>query len=225
MSKLLVVEDDADLLSLLDTALRAQGHNVMQCRGGGEALSVLRAYKFDLIVLDWMMPDITGLDVCKQFRAMGGKAPILMLTAKASVDDKETCLDAGADDYLTKPFDNKELAARIRALLRRPSNLTDSIMRCGEIELDPARCEIRMAGTPVHVRPKVYDIVEFFMRHPNQIFSADAILERVWSDDSFASTDSVRTHMKLLRQTFPGCDLIETVRGKGYILRRPSVRE
>lgn len=222
MAKVLVVEDDTDLLELVSMALSAQGHQVQKCDNGDEALGMLRVYKFDVIVLDWMMPEITGIDVCRQYREMGGKTPILMLTAKASIDDKEVGLDSGADDYLTKPFDNKELAARIRALLRRPSAMVQTVMEFGAIKLEPSSCQVYRNGEKIHLRPKVYDLLEFFMRHPNQVFTADALLERVWMDDSTASTDTVRTHIKLLRKSIADKetkDLIETVRGKGYMLK------
>ena len=222
MAKILVVEDDPDLLNLISQALTARGYQIQLCQGGDEALGMLRVYKFDLVVLDWMMPEITGIEVCKRFRQMGGKTPILMLTAKASVDDKELGLDAGADDYLTKPFDNKELAARVRALLRRPANLAATVMEFGHVKLDPASCQVFKNGELIHVRPKVYDLLEFFMRHPDQVFSAEALLQRVWIDDSAASHDTIRTHIKLLRKSLKqsGCpDLIETVRGKGYMLK------
>ncbi|MBX9667089.1 MAG: response regulator transcription factor [Candidatus Obscuribacterales bacterium] len=223
MAKILLVEDDHDLLDLLEISLKAQGHQVQRCDGGSEALGMLRVYKFDLLILDWMMPEITGTDVCRQYREMGGKTPVLMLTAKAASDDKVHGLDAGADDYLTKPFNNKELHARVRALLRRPAGVTETVLEYGAITLNPASCEVCKAGKQIHLRPKVYDLLEFFFRHPDQVFTADALLERVWMDDSTASADTVRTHIKLLRRSIQdvddSADLIDTVRGKGYVLR------
>lgn len=222
MSKILLVEDELDLLELVSMALSARGFSVQKCSSGDEALGMLRVYKFDLIILDWMMPDITGIEVLKQYREMGGKLPVLMLTAKASADDKEFGLDSGADDYLTKPFDIKELGARVRALLRRPSDVTSTLLESGNIRIDPASCRVEKSGKEIHLRPKVYDLLVFFMRHPDQVFTTEALMDRVWMDDSTASPDTVRTHIKLLRQSLrtDGVpDLIETIRGKGYILR------
>jgi len=222
MAKILVVEDDPDLLNLIGMALTSRGYQVQKCSGGDEALGMLRVYKFDLIILDWMMPDITGVEVCRQYRERGGKVPILMLTAKAKVSDKEVGLDSGADDYLTKPFDNNELAARIRALLRRPPEMTGTTMQYGHIKIDPASCKVYKSDQEIHVRPKVYDLLEFFMRHPGQVFTAEALLARVWMDEASASPDTIRTHIKLLRKSIKEPDkpdLIETIRGKGYMLK------
>jgi two-component system phosphate regulon response regulator PhoB len=143
-----------------------------------------------------------------------------MLTAKSLVDEKELALDGGADDYLTKPFDYKELLARVRALLRRPASVTANVMKARDIELDPVSCRVTKGGEEVHLRPKVYAILEFLMRHPNQLFTADALLARVWLDDSLATPDTIRTHMKLLRKSLQlkEGDLIRTVRHKGYML-------
>ncbi len=172
-----------------------------------------------------MMPRISGIQILKEYRESGGKCPVLMLTAKTSVDDKEVGLDAGADDYLTKPFDTKELLARVRALLRRPHSLSATLLQAGEIALDPVSCLVTKAGQELHLRPKVYSLLEFFMRHPGQVFSSDAILERVWMDDSLASAETVRTHIKLLRKAIGEQNddsLIKNVRNRGYLL--PSER-
>ncbi len=222
MSKILLVEDELDLLELTAIALSARGYSVQKCSSGDEALGMLRVYKFDLVILDWMMPDITGIELLKYYRDMGGNLPVLMLTAKASAEDKELGLDSGADDYLTKPFEIKELAARVRALLRRPSSVSSTLLEFGNIRIDPASCRVEKAGVEIHLRPKVYDLLIFFMRHPDQVFTAEALIERVWMDDSTASPDTVRTHIKLVRQSvhMDGApQLIETIRGKGYILK------
>jgi len=224
MAKILLIEDDADLTEVLRFTLSNKGHSVKALSGGKDALPMLRVYKYDLIILDWMMPDISGVDVLQGFRESGGKTPVLMLTAKTTIDDKEKALDLGADDYLTKPFHSRELLARVRALLRRPESMAQTVLRAGDLELDPVSCSVSKGGKVLKLRPKVYSMLEFFMRHPNQVFSAEAILERVWMDDATASPDTVRTHIKLLRRSIdsPGAEeesFIENVRNRGYLMR------
>lgn len=221
MAKILIVEDDGDLAHVLNVTLSSKGHSVQTASGGAPAIDFLRSFKYDLVILDWMMPEVTGLDVLKAYRDHGGKAPVLMLTAKAEVADKALGLDLGADDYLTKPFHPQELLARVRALLRRPHSLAAVLLTAGAITLDPATCQVTRNGEDVHLRPKVFSLLEFFMRHPDQVFSSEAILERVWMDDSLASPDTVRTHIKLLRKSIGetgDSGLIKNVRNRGYML-------
>jgi DNA-binding response OmpR family regulator len=219
MAKILVIEDDSDLSQVLRIALSAKGHSVQVCLNGERARDLLRMYQYDLIILDWMMPVVTGIDVLNDFRSSGGTTPVLMLTARCSSEDKEKGLDSGADDYLTKPFDSRELLARVRALLRRPHSLSGVTLKAGDLELDPIACSVKKRGEEIHLRPKVYSLLEFFMRHPNQVFSADALLQRVWLDEDDVSLDSVRTHIKLMRQSVDAeAALIKTVRNKGYKL-------
>ncbi len=220
MSKILIVDDEVDLLDVLKITLEAKGHIVQAVKSGTEALDYLRVYQYDLIILDWMMPHMTGVDVLAQYRnKQDGKAPVLMLTARASLDDKESGLDMGADDYLTKPFENRELLARVRALLRRPQSLCPTVLKAQDIELDPVQCQIRKKGKLLSVRPKVYSLLEFFMRHPKQMFEPQQILDRVWSDDSTASIETLRTHIKLLRKALgfnKSNSMLESVRNLGY---------
>jgi len=221
MAKILLVEDDAALAEVTKFGLESQGHIVQVTADGSQALGNLRINKYDLVVLDWMMPAMTGIEVLETYRKNGGKTPILMLTAKARLDDKELGLDSGADDYLTKPFEHRELQARIRALLRRPTSMASIVLTVDDIALDPATCVVTKAGAEVKLRPKVYSLLEFLMRHPNQVFSAEAILERVWLDDAMVSTDTVRAHFKLLRKSLGLKEdaLIRTVRNRGYMLK------
>ncbi|MBA3856916.1 MAG: DNA-binding response regulator [Cyanobacteria bacterium PR.3.49] len=226
MAKILVVEDDSDLAEVLKITLSNKGHSVKVLSGGKDALDMLRVYKYDVIILDWMMPDVSGVDILKNYRENGGKTPVLMLTAKTTIDDKEKALDLGADDYLTKPFHSRELLARTRALLRRPQSMAQTVLRAGDLELDPVSCTVLKSGKTLKLRPKVYSILEFFMRHPNQVFSPETILERVWMDDSSASIDTVRTHIKLLRRSIDSSgqeSLIENVRNRGYLMRMTDV--
>lgn len=221
MAKILVVEDEPDLLELICIGLSAQGHAVQRCTGGADAIAMLRAYQFDIVVLDWMMPNITGLEVLRTYRKQGGKSPVILLTAKAFVDDKEKALDAGADDYMTKPFDMKELAARIRALLRRPTELQGNIIRVGELQINAATCTVTIGSEEIVLRPRVMDLLFFLARHPNQTFTADSLLKRVWLDESTVTLNSVRTHIKLLRQALGRTTsdrVLRTVRGRGYMI-------
>lgn len=225
MAKILIVEDDRDLAQVLSVTLSSKGHSVQIADGGAVAIDFLRSFKYDLVILDWMMPEVTGIDVLKAYREKDGKAPILMLTAKAEVADKALGLDMGADDYLTKPFHPQELLARVRALLRRPHSLAAVLLTAGDITLDPATCQVTRKGEEIHLRPKVFSLLEFFMRHPDQVFSSEAILERVWMDDSLASPDTVRTHIKLLRKSIGQTGesgLIKNIRNRGYMLSSSS---
>ncbi|MBX9722917.1 MAG: response regulator transcription factor [Candidatus Obscuribacterales bacterium] len=220
MAKILLVDDERYILDMLRATLESKGH-VAQCVSGGkQALEHLRVYQYDLIVMDWMMPEITGIEVLRRFRSeMHGKTPVLLLTAKTSIDEKEEGLDTGADDYLTKPFDAREMLARVRALLRRPQSHSHTVLKAGSLELDPALCLIKKEGESLRVSPKVYSLLEFFMRHPNQVFEPQTILERVWPDDSSASYETLRTHIKLLRRAIDDDDeesKLENLRNLGY---------
>lgn len=220
LSKILLVDDEADLLDVLKITLVAKGHTVQCASSGEDALHYLRVYQYDLIILDWMMPHMTGVEALRYFRnEMHGKTPVLMLTAKSSLDDKELGLDSGSDDYLTKPFDNRELLARVRALLRRPQSMCPNVLKAGDLELDPIQCQIKKDGVLLKVRPKVYSLLEFFMRHPKQMFEPQQIIDRVWSDDSAATVETLRTHIKLLRKSVgftKGHSMLESYRNLGY---------
>jgi two-component system response regulator MprA len=225
MAKILVVEDEQDLSGPIQDWLTREQHLVELADNGTEALDKLSVYKFDLIILDLMIPGINGMEVCKRYRAHGGATPILMLTAKAAVEEKEAGLDAGADDYLTKPFHLKELSARVRALLRRHTQSSGSELKAGDLVLDVLARKVTMSGVEIHLVPREFSLLEFFMRHPNQVFSAEALIDRVWQSDTMASPDTIRTYIKILRKKL-GIEgkesLIQTVHGVGYKLELPS---
>jgi two-component system, OmpR family, manganese sensing response regulator len=221
VAKVLLVEDDEELSEVLRHTLVSRGFTVQSARDGHLALELLRVYKYDVIVLDWMMPGLSGIDVCKRLRSGGNRTPILMLTARTSDDDTETGLDAGADDYLTKPFENKVLAARLRALLRRPPVCMEPVIKAGDISWDPVNRTASRDGKELPLRPMVAKLFEFFLHHAGQWFTADALLERVWHDDSLAALETVRAHIKLLRKAIdvPGRpSMITTERHRGYRL-------
>lgn len=222
MSKILIVEDEQDLASQVADWLKREHYLCETVDNGAAALDRLRVYQYDVVLLDWMLPGMTGIEVCKQFRGRGGKTPILMLTAKSQEDDKETGLDIGADDYLVKPFGLKELSARIRALIRRTSISTQAvgkILNYGKLELDPTSRRVTKEGAEVHLEPKEFSLLEFFMRNPDQVFSAEALINRCWESETLMSPDSIRTYIKGLRKKIDdkdGPSTIVTVHGVGY---------
>jgi DNA-binding response OmpR family regulator len=166
-----------------------------------------------------MLPELSGMEVCRRYRQTKGKTPILMLTAKNSVEDKEAGLDAGADDYLTKPFNMKELAARVRALIRRASDHPNNMYKLRDIEIDASEFRVTKAGSEIHLLPKEFRLLEFLVRHPHQVFSAEDLLASVWESDTSALLDTVRGHIKRLRKKLdtPGeTSIISTVYGIGY---------
>jgi len=224
VSKILLVEDDKDLSLTISKWLEQQNYSVDTAFDGTEGYEYLKRGRYEVVILDWQLPGMTGVELAKKFRAEGGATAILMLTGKGRVEEKEEGLDAGADDYLTKPFNMRELTARIRALLRRSPTQVGECLKVGEIELDPQKRLLRKSGAAIHVVPKDFAVLEFLMRYPGEVFSAEALLQRVWSFDSEASTDAVRTSIKRLRKALDdGADeknsCIENVRTLGYRLR------
>lgn len=224
MAKILIVDDDKELASMLESWLVGEHHVVETLYDGIEASQQLRVAQYDVIVLDWDLPGMSGMEICKQFRAQNGATPIIMLTGKSAISDKEVGLDAGADDYLTKPFNVKELAARLRALLRRPAQVVNELLRARDIELDAAKYRVTKGGKQVHLVPKDFALLEFLMRHPDQVFSSDALLQRVWQSDSEATSEAIRTSIKRIRQKLDEGDdvsksLIENIPKVGYRLR------
>lgn len=226
MAKILIVEDDAVLASLISDWLIGAGYDVESIQDGMEAAHLLKLGGFDMIVLDWDLPGKNGIDILREFRSGGGKAPVIMLTAKNMLADKEQGLDIGADDYVTKPFAMKELAARIRAVMRRPTDVVLSdVLRSGDLALDLNSHRLTKGGVEVHLQPRDFALLEFFMRHPNQIFSADVLLARVWSSESEASIDALRTSIKRVRRAIDGAgqddsnSIIKTIPKLGYTFR------
>jgi len=217
VSKILLAEDEIDLSKQIADWLRRENYLVETADNGNDALALLRGYEFDVILLDWMLPGLSGIELCKSYRARGGSSPVLILTAKSTENDKELGLDCGADDYLVKPFGLRELSARIRALLRRASpNRTNNILKMSGLELDPASRKLSKDGVEIHLEPREFSLLEFFMRHPNQVFDAEALISRVWDSDSLISEESIRTYIKNLRKKTGNQELISTLRGSGY---------
>ena len=228
---ILVVEDDATLRETLVDALEVEGFRVVAAGDGREALVRLRADKPDLVLLDLMLPELSGIEVCRIIRAESG-VPIVMLTAKDSELDKVVGLELGADDYVTKPFSLRELSARIRALFRRseqvaaPDAAPANVVDLGRVQVDLAGHRLLRDGEPVAIKPKAFELLAFLLRHPGQAFTRDQLLERVWGYDYAGETRTVDVHVHWLRTTLEddaaSPTFIHTVRGVGYVFRRPS---
>jgi DNA-binding response OmpR family regulator len=222
MAKLLLVEDDATTVDFVTQWLSHDHHMVEAVTDGREALDRLLTCEYDLILLDWDLPGLSGYDVCKQYRQQGGLTPIIMLTGHGSVNDKEAGLDAGADDYVTKPFNLKELSARVRAHLRRAGNQTTNLLKMNGLELDPVNYRLSKKGEEIHLQQKEFALLEFLLRNPDKVFSADALMQRIWHSESDATTNALRSALKRLRQKIDESEdsMIETVHGVGYRLRK-----
>ncbi len=220
MAKILLVEDDREFAEALTLWLKSVQHVVDCVSTKADAKDLLKFYHYDLVILDVGLPDGSGLDICRDYREGGGQAAVIVLTGKNELSAKVEGLNVGADDYVTKPCNVEELSARIRAILRRPPLVLPPIIRIGNIELEETSFTVRVAGTEVKLQAKEFALLHFFMRHPNQVFSPEAILDRVWSSEAEASTHIVKVYINKLRGRLEGsADLsILSIRGLGYKL-------
>jgi len=220
MAKILVIEDDVDVRTSIEYVLRGAQHVVDLAVDGEEGSAFLETYEYDIVVLDWEMPKKNGLQVLQDFRKSGGKSPILVLTGRNDIDSKERGFEIGADDYLTKPFEKRELIARVQALLRRSVAAVDHVLRGSFIELDKTKYKVTKDGVEVNLLPKEFALLEFFMRNQNKVFDINALLARVWAADSEGSLAGVRSTLQRLRQKIdPEAKIIKTVHSVGYIFR------
>lgn len=221
MARILLADDDHQLCGLVEDWLVHENYTVDVAYSGGTAEELLKTYEYDVIILDWDMPEKKGIDVCKAYRDRGGTAPILMLTGKSTIDSKETGLDAGADDYLTKPAELRELSARIRALLRRKTSKPVVTVTVADLVLDTSARKITRNGKEIELWPIEFALLEFLMRHPNQVFNSDALLHQVWKSEASAGPEAVRTTIKRLRKRIDEGredSLIKNIYGFGYKL-------
>ena len=221
MAKILLVDDNTDLADNVRQWLIMEKHQVDYCSDGQAGLDYLRTYEYDLVIMDWAMPKMTGIEVLRQFRSLGKTTPVLILTGRRTLDDKEEGLDSGADDYLTKPFEMRELAARARALLRRGETKTVNTLKVGNVVLDKDARRATRDGTELKLMPKDFAILELLMSHPNRVFSAETLIERIWESETDASPEVVRKHINKIRaqiDTEGKPSLIRTVHGLGYAL-------
>lgn len=222
--RILVVEDEDSLATLLQYNLEKEGYDVARAGDGEEALLQVQERLPDLIVLDWMLPKVSGIEVCRRIRQRteSRNVPIVMLTARGEETDRIRGLDTGADDYVVKPFAMSELAARIRAVLRRlRPGLAEDRVRCGDIVIDRVAHRVRRAGQEVHLGPTEFRLLDHFMQHPGRVFSREQLLDAVWGSDVYVEARTVDVHIGRLRKALnasEGGDPIRTVRSAGYSL-------
>ena len=217
--RILVVDDEPSVRDALDRALRMDGYRVQLASDGTEALDALAHTPPDAIVLDVLMPEPNGLEVCRRLRAAGDRTPVLMLTARDAVPDRVKGLDAGADDYLVKPFALEELGARLRALLRRSGGPIEDKLRYADIELDPAGHTVHRGERLVELTRTEFLLLELLMNHPRQVLTRTQIFEHVWGYDFGPTSNSLEVYVGYLRRKLGEPRLIQTVRGVGYVLR------
>jgi two-component system, OmpR family, response regulator MprA len=221
--RILVVDDEPAVRSALERALGLEAFEVDLAADGREALDLLAVRHVDAVVLDIGMPNIDGLEVCRRLRAAGDRTPVLMLTARDAVDDRVEGLDAGADDYLVKPFALKELQARVRALLRRTETIDETdTLRFADLTMDQSAHEVRRAGRLIDLSRTEYSLLELFLHHPRQVLTRSTIFENVWGYDFGPTSNSLGVYVGYLRRKLEEDGeprLLHTVRGVGYVLR------
>jgi two-component system OmpR family response regulator len=220
--RLLVVEDDVKMASLLKRGLEREGYAVDLAANGVDAVWAGREVPYDAVLLDAMIPAPDGFEVCRQLREAGRWMPVIMLTARDAVDDRVRGLDAGADDYLPKPFSFAELYARLRALLRRETKERPTVLQAGNLRLDPAARDVTRDGQAIVLSAKEFALLELLMRHAGEVLSRTAILDHVWDFAYDGTSNVVDVYVRYLREKVDrpfGCSSIETVRGAGYRLR------
>jgi two-component system response regulator MprA len=225
MTTVLVVDDEPHVREALGRAMRLEGHDVDFAADGDEAIARITSRPPDAVLLDVLMPGLSGIEVCRRMRDAGDRTPVLMLTARSGVGDRVAGLEAGADDYLPKPFALEELIARLRALLRRTGwegSDGKTVLRYEDLELDPVAHECRRGGRPIELTRTEYLMLELFLHHPRQVLTRDVIFDRVWGYDFGPTSNSLEVYVGYLRRkTEAGGEprLLHTVRGVGYVLR------
>jgi len=223
--RILVVDDEPAVREAVERALRLDGHDVLLAADGQEALGTLDARPPDAVVLDVLMPRVDGLELCRRMRRRGDRTPVLMLTARDAVSDRVAGLDAGADDYLIKPFALEELLARVRALLRRAGpDEAEGPLRFGDLTLDPLAHEVKRGERLIDLTRTEFLLLDLFLRHPRQVLTRSVIFENVWGYDFGPRSNSLEVYMGYLRRKTEASGeprLLHTVRGVGYVIRTP----
>jgi two-component system response regulator MprA len=220
--RILLIEDERKIADFIRRGLTLEGYQVQVAYDGESGLDAAVEQRPDLIILDIMLPAIDGIEVCKALRDAGFDMPILMLTARDAVRDRVAGLDAGADDYLVKPFAFDELLARIRALLRRRAAAEEEVLQFADLTLRPATREVTRGGRPIDLTAREFDILETFMRHPRQVLTREQLYERIWGYDFSGESNIIEVYIRYLRAKLEANGeprLIHTVRGVGYVLR------
>jgi len=220
--RILLVEDDPKLSQFIASELSLEGYQVTVATNGLDGLTIARDTQPDLVILDWMLPEISGLDVCTRLRKTGVRVPIIMLTAKDEISDRVTGLNAGADDYLIKPFSIEELLARIKARMRRMYPEVADLIQFEDLTLSHASREVYRAGQKIELTAKEFDLLEFMMRHSQQVLTRDQILESVWGYDFMGESNIIEVYIRALRiklEISNSKRILHTVRGVGYVLR------
>jgi len=223
--KILIVEDEEQIASFLRRGLAYEGYEVDVAPDGAVALTKARETRMDLVVLDLMLPGMDGLEVCRRLRTANSSLPILVLTARDSVSDRVQGLDAGADDYMVKPFALAELLARVRALLRRAGPGEPELLQFGDLKLDTGTRQVHRADKMIELTSKEFDLLELFLRHPRKVLTRETIYDRVWGYDFGGESNIIEVYIRYLRQkleTEGKSRLLFTVRGVGYVLREES---
>jgi DNA-binding response OmpR family regulator len=219
---ILLVEDEIKLARFVALELESEGYTVTVAHDGMTGLTMARQTPPDLALLDWMLPGLSGLEVCRRLRSTGFKAPIIFLTAKDEVSDRVTGLEAGADDYVIKPFSIEELIARVRAHLRRNQEGNEEILEFDTLVLNRKTREVRRGSRAIELTAKEFDLLEYFLAHPRQVLTRDQILETVWGYDFLGDSNIIEVYVRYLRLKLEESQesrLIQTIRGVGYALR------
>ena len=223
--KILFAEDDRDLSAAVRTLLERSGYLVDAVYDGAEAVDYALAEAYDGMVLDWMMPEKDGVEALREMRQKGIKTPCLLLTARDDVEDRVTGLDAGADDYLSKPFNGKELLARVRAMLRRRESFVPDIISWEDLQLDKGSCELRCGTESIRLTGKMYQLMELFMENPKHLFSAQQLMDKIWGWESEAEINVVWVNISQLRKKLGELNSeaeIKVYRGTGYALEKKA---
>jgi DNA-binding response OmpR family regulator len=220
--RILLVEDEVKLAHAIKRALELQKYAVDAVNSGREGLDLAIGEEFSLIILDVMLPEVDGIEICRRVREAGIHTPIMMLTAKGQITDKVTGLDVGADDYMVKPFSFEELFARIRALVRRPAQTNDPILSIKDLTLDPRTFVVKRGERSIELSAKEFSLLEYLLRNKNTVLNKDQIISHVWNYDSDVLPSTIEVHVKHLRDKIDGSDgasFIHTIRGRGYTIK------